>query len=179
MSMPQRNRARTRDDDRVTTRTLVLLRHAKSAHPEGVADIDRPLTPRGHADAAAAGAWLMQRGYPPDLVLCSPSRRTRETWHGIALAFTAGPTVRYDERAYDASAENLLDLIRDTEDDVTTIMLVGHNPAMSHLSSLLDPTAADPEGLRTCGLAVHALTGSWVDCGPKRAALTASHTARA
>jgi phosphohistidine phosphatase len=158
---------------------LVLLRHAKSAHPEGVADIDRPLTPRGHADATAAGAWLIQRGYGPDLVLCSPSRRTRETWHGIALAFTAGPNVRYDERAYEASAPGLLELVTSMEDDVGTILLVGHNPAMSHLSSMLDPTAADPEGLRTCGVAVHAFTGSWVDCGPKRATLTASHTARA
>ena len=72
----------------VTTRTLVILRHAKAANPEGVADPDRPLTSRGHADAAAAGAWLAHRDLQPDLVLCSSARRTRETWHGVALALS-------------------------------------------------------------------------------------------
>ena len=46
----------------------MLLRHAKADNPPAVADIDRPLTARGHADAAAAGAWLAHRGYVPDLV---------------------------------------------------------------------------------------------------------------
>lgn len=67
-------------------RTLVLLRHAKAESAAGTPDIDRRLTSRGHADAAAAGAWLGNQRCWPQLVICSPARRTRQTWHAIALA---------------------------------------------------------------------------------------------
>lgn len=163
----------------MTTRTLVILRHAKAANPEGVADVDRPLTSRGHADATAAGAWLSHRGYAPDLVICSPARRTRETWHGVALALGSAPKVRYEDKAYSASASSLLDLITSVGDKRTSVLLIGHNPALSQLSALLDPERADPEGLRTAGAAVHTWDGSWVECGPRTAPLTTVHTARA
>lgn len=163
----------------MTTRTLVLLRHAKAQNPAGVKDVDRPLTSRGHADAAAAGAWLSHRGYDPDLVLCSPSRRTRETWHGVALALAAAPEVRYDKKVYTSSAHDLLELVTEVEDDVATVLLIGHNPSVQQLSALLDSEHVDPDGIRTAGAAVHSWDGSWVDCGPTTAALKASHTARA
>lgn len=163
----------------MTTRTLVILRHAKAQNPVGVKDMDRPLTSRGRADAAAAGAWLSHRGYEPDLVLCSPSQRTRETWHGVASALASAPVVRYDKQIYEASAEDLLDLVAEVEDDVATVLLIGHNPGLSQLSELLDSAHVDPEGLRTAGVAVHTWDGSWVDCGPRTAALRAAHTARA
>jgi phosphohistidine phosphatase len=162
----------------VTTRTLVLLRHAKADNPPAVADIDRPLTARGHADAAAAGAWLSHRGFLPDLVVCSPARRTRETWHGVALALPATPEVRYDDEVYAASVRGLLELVTAVEDDRATVLLVGHNPGMSQLSMLLDDSA-DSEGLRTAGAAVHRFDGHWLECGEGTATLVASHTARA
>src|SRR5690606_21935701 len=84
---------------RMTVRTLVLLRHAKAERPPGVADADRPLSPRGHADAHAAGAWLKPR-FQPDLILCSPSKRTRQTWQAVASVLGAAPRVRYERRLY-------------------------------------------------------------------------------
>jgi len=167
-----------RKDERVSSRILVILRHAKAANPEGVLDIDRPLTPRGHADAAAAGAWLTRRGYQPDLVLCSPARRTRETWHGVALALKAGPAVRYADSVYNAATESLLDLVRGVDDTISMVLLIGHNPGLSQLSALLDPDASDPGGLRTAGIAVHTVEGHWVECGPEGAPLVDAHTAR-
>jgi phosphohistidine phosphatase len=163
----------------VSTRTLVILRHAKAASPDRVADVDRPLTSRGHADAAAAGAWLARRGFAPDLVLCSPSRRTRETWHGVALALAAAPEVTYSEDLYAASSGTLLEVVAGVTDDVSVVLLVGHNPAVSQLSQHLDPEGADPDGLRTAGAAVHRWQGSWVECGRRAADLVATHTARA
>jgi phosphohistidine phosphatase len=163
----------------VTTRTLVILRHAKTAKPDGVADLDRPLTPRGHADAAAAGAWLVHRGLIPDIVLCSPSRRTRETWHGVALGLSAAPDVRYDKLIYPGSLSDLLDVVRSAPPTATTALLIGHNPAVSRLSIALDPEVADRDGLRTAGAAVHRWDGDWADCAPDAGQLTASHTARA
>jgi phosphohistidine phosphatase len=168
-----------RHDDLVTTRTLVLLRHAKADNPAGVSDVDRPLTPRGHADATAAGAWLAGRGLVPDLVICSPSRRTRETWHGVALNLPEAPAVRYEPTVYGGEYDELLDLVALVDDDVSTLLLIGHNPVMSMLSAALDPAGADHDGLRTCGIAVHTFAGSWPECRPRSAPVTASHTARA
>jgi phosphohistidine phosphatase len=162
----------------VSTRTLVILRHAKAANPEGVADRDRPLTPRGHADSAAAGAWLDHSGLVPDLVLCSPARRTRETWHGVALGLSSAPEVHYADALYGGSVRTLMAAVRETADDVSTVLLIGHNPALSDLSAAFDPEHADPDGLRTAGVAVHRWTGNWVDCGPGSAPLSKTHTAR-
>jgi phosphohistidine phosphatase len=164
------------------TRTLVILRHAKAGRPAGVADIDRPLTERGHADAAAAGAWLASRGYAPDLVLCSPAKRTRQTWHGVALALSGSrvPKVRYEDDLYYDGIDEALDLLHKVPDNVGTVLLIGHNPAVSMLSAVLDrPATRDSEGLRTSGLAVHALDGDWSDYATGTAPLVTTGTARA
>jgi phosphohistidine phosphatase len=164
----------------MTERTLVLLRHAKAERPAGIADIDRPLTARGHADAAAAGAWLHRREITPDSVICSPSKRTRQTWHGVALALGgSGPAVSYEATVYDGGGRDLLDLVRAVPDNVRTVLLIGHNPSVSDLSALLDPdTSLDSDGLRTSGIAVHLFEGSWSSCKPGSAALASTHTAR-
>jgi phosphohistidine phosphatase len=157
----------------------VILRHAKAANPEGVADEERPLSDRGHADAAVAGAWLLHSGLVPDLVLCSPSRRTRQTWHGVAVALPSAPVVHYEKALYGASVRTLLATVRAAGEDVATVLLIGHNPGLSDLSVLLDPERADPDGLRTAGVAVHGLVGAWSDFGNGTAGLAAAHTARA
>jgi len=161
----------------VTTRTLVILRHAKAAHPHATADFDRPLTTRGQIDAAEAGAWLSQH-HAPDLVLCSPARRTRETWHGVALALTAAPQVRYLNEIYTGSAFELLTLVTSVDADDGTVLLIGHNPALSQLSALLDPASADPAGLRTAEAAVHTADLRWPEWGPGAATRSAAHLAR-
>lgn len=161
-------------------RTLVLLRHAKADRPNGVADVDRPLTDRGHADSAAAGAWLAKQGYAPDLVLCSPSKRTRQTWHSVAVALAraASPAVRYEGELYDGAAEDLLKVIQTADAGARVVMVIGHNPSVSILSELLDPDSdLDSDGLRTCGIAIHDVSVAWADL--KAASLTAVRTARA
>jgi phosphohistidine phosphatase len=161
----------------------VILRHAKAANPEGALDRDRPLTQRGHADAAAAGTWLSDGGLSPDLVLCSPSRRTKETWHGVALGLSSAPRVRYDEAIYSGSVRSLLAVVRAADDGASTVLLVGHNPGVSELSALLDlhrgdGTEDEEDGLKTAGIAVHTWDGGWVDCGPGAAPRARAHTAR-
>jgi phosphohistidine phosphatase len=167
----------------MTDRTLVLIRHAKAANPEDVADVQRPLTARGQADAAAAGTWLAAEGLFPDVVLCSPARRARETWHGVALTLggeATHTTVVYDPVVYEASSgQELLDLITTTGPEVRTLLVIGHNPTLSMLSSQLDPAATDDEGLHTCGVAVHRVPGVWRDLTTTGAPRAASHTARA
>jgi phosphohistidine phosphatase len=164
------------------TRTLVIVRHAKADRPAGTADEDRPLTQRGHADAAAAGAWLAARGYRPDLVLCSTAKRTRQTWRGVAVALTGSdaPGVHFERALYYGSTDDALDLVRQVPADVGSVFVIGHNPTVSMLSSLLDRgTDRDSDGLRTSGIAVHTHDGDWTDLAPGTAPVTASHTARA
>jgi phosphohistidine phosphatase len=170
-------------NDRDGARVLILLRHSKADRPTGVADLDRPLTARGHADAAAAGAWLARHGLPPDLVICSPSKRTRQTWQGMASALVAktgqAPPVHYEPLAYDGAVADLLALARAADDPVRTLLVVGHNPGISLLSAMLDPVAdGDSDGLRTSGLALHEVTGPWADLHPGTAHITDTHTAR-
>ncbi|MEO0763161.1 MAG: histidine phosphatase family protein, partial [Pseudomonadota bacterium] len=68
-------------------KTVILLRHAKSSwsDPE-LEDHERPLNKRGKAAAPLMGDWLERSGYRPDLVLCSPAKRTRQTLRRIAAA---------------------------------------------------------------------------------------------
>jgi phosphohistidine phosphatase len=160
-------------------RTLVIMRHAKAATGTEAADIDRPLTPRGRSDAAAAGPWLAGHGYSPDLVLCSAARRARETWQSVAPGLGSERPVRYLEDLYGAVAGELLAALHGLADPVRTLLLIGHNPALSTLSLVLDPAGADPGGLRTAGIAVHAAPDAWPAWEPGRAPLVAACTARA
>lgn len=167
----------------MTERRILLVRHAKADRPDGVSDVDRPLTARGHADAGAVGAWLAHREYRPDLVICSPSKRTRQTWHGIALgmADAAGddapsPEVDYRGEVYEGDDSDLLDLIQGIDDAVGTVMIIGHNPSVSDASELLDPENGGD--LRTSGIAVHGYEGPWDECGAGDAPLLETHTAR-
>jgi phosphohistidine phosphatase len=163
----------------MTARSLVLLRHAKAENPAGVADDRRPLSARGHADAQAAGAWLATR-HAPDLVLCSPTKRTRQTWGAVAANLPGvEPVVKYERRIYLGGADDLLDMVREIEESMSSVLVIGHNPTLSQLAFDLDPEGGlDSDGLRTCGLSVHTVDGSWSDCGPRSAPVTATHTAR-
>jgi phosphohistidine phosphatase len=154
------------------TRRLALLRHAKSAWPD-VADHERPLAARGQRDAPGAGRWLCQAGYVPDLVVCSTALRARETWQLAAAHLGASPPVRFEPRVYEAGADELLDLVRESPPEVGTLLVVGHEPTMRQLTLLLaEPaaTAGDPgtrERVRlkfpTAAIAVLAFTGAWSD----------------
>jgi phosphohistidine phosphatase len=166
----------------MTVRTVVLLRHAKAANPEGVADHDRPLTARGHADASAAGAWLQARNLRPARVLCSPSRRTRETWQSVRVALGdagAASDLVLAPELYSAGTMAMLEMIRATGPEVGVLMVIGHNPTVSMVSVLLDPGTEVEDGLRTAGIALHVVDGEWTDFGPDQAPLAATHTARA
>jgi len=145
-----------------TGRALLVLRHAKAAREPGMDDMRRPLTRRGHRDAAAAGQWLNAAGLTPGHVLCSPARRTRETWDEVSAALgAAGSGMRpdYDRRAYLADETELLQLVRECPDQAGTVLAVGHNPAAHQLVTGL--TGRADLHFPTCALAVIKVAGSW------------------
>jgi phosphohistidine phosphatase len=155
--------------------TLIVLRHAKAEHTLGMADPDRALTGRGRRDAAATGDWLRAQGPLPALVLCSPSRRTRQTLDGLGLDARVS-SVSYEPTIYDNDADALLDLIRQTGEEVETLLLVGHNPSCHQLVFELTGSASDT--FPTCALAVIELDGGWADAWPGSGRTTALRTPR-
>jgi phosphohistidine phosphatase len=111
--------------------TLYLFRHAKSDWQDPrLKDLDRPLAARGRKAAPRMGAYLVQAGIRPALVLSSTSVRTRET---CALAFalwSAPPKIRFEAPLYLASPATILALVRKLPTTLPSVMLVGHNPGL-------------------------------------------------
>ncbi|UZJ31982.1 SixA phosphatase family protein [Streptomyces endophytica] len=150
-----------------TPRRIVLLRHAKAEWSE-TSDHERPLAERGRKDAPVAGRWLAGSGVTPDLTLCSTSTRTRETWKLAVHELPQRPKTVYDERIYEASLGELIALLNETSDDVTDLMLVGHNPGVHALADALSGESdgdllprMNRSGFPTAAIAVVAFNGSW------------------
>jgi phosphohistidine phosphatase len=177
-------------------RTLVLLRHAKSAWPD-VPDHERPLAGRGRRDAPRMGHWLRAAGHVPDHVLCSTARRARETWHLVQPELRAAPPVSFERRVYEASAAQLLKLARQAPPAVTTLLIIGHDPGLPGLAlalaggaapagsdagggDSLSPAAIDRMRIKfpTAAIAVLELTGRWNQLGPGAAWLAGFVTPR-
>jgi len=119
-------------------KTLYLLRHAKAAPAEiGQDDHARPLAGRGRRDADRMGELLEQRGEPLDFVLCSSSRRTRETLERVLDRLKARPRVLIESDLYLADCESLLERVRTLPDDADRAMLIGHNPGLADLADVL------------------------------------------
>ena len=117
-------------------RRLLLLRHAKSARPEGVRDIDRPLSARGRQAAARIGAYLADEQLVPDRALVSAARRTRETWD-LVKPRLGDVSERFEPRIYEATADRLLAVVRETGSEVETLLMIGHNPGFEDLAKRL------------------------------------------
>ncbi len=178
-----------------TRRTLILLRHAKSAYPPGVADHERPLAPRGEREAALAGAWIARELPGIDRILCSTAERTRQTAAVAGLTGAIAPgsgaagagsepdtephqLVTYTDDIYDAYPDELEDLIRTVDPADRTIVLVGHAPGLPGLAEDLAGSGSDESALArmrgkfpTSAIAVLSVDGEWADVG--RGAVTA------
>ncbi|HET9875906.1 MAG TPA: histidine phosphatase family protein [Mycobacterium sp.] len=163
-------------------RTLILLRHAKSAYPAGVADHDRPLAPRGVREAGLAGNWLRVNLPAIDAVRCSTATRARQT-----LAQTGiDAAVDYVEQLYSATPGTVIDEINRAGDDVATLLVIGHEPAISQVALGLagdegtDFAAAERISAKfpTSGIAVLRVGCDWTQLGPGDAALVGFYVPR-
>ncbi|GJE77661.1 SixA phosphatase family protein [Methylorubrum suomiense] len=110
-------------------RRLLLLRHAKSGYPQGVADIDRPLAPRGCDAAPLMGDYIAREGFRPDHAMVSPARRTQETWEAVR-PFLHGTREETVPSIYEAPSARILDAIRSAPDEAATLLIIGHNPGL-------------------------------------------------
>ncbi|EWT02229.1 phosphoglycolate phosphatase [Intrasporangium oryzae NRRL B-24470] len=166
-------------------KTLVLMRHAKAEEGLGKSDHDRDLNKRGRRDATAAGEWLKENGLVPDLVICSTSHRTRQTWEAACHGGANTEFVEYRRSVYLGGAEQVLETVREDAGQMATVLVVGHNPTMAQLTSLLTDGAGSREahdalgdGFATSGLAVMRYDGDWADLDLGTCELTRFHVSR-
>lgn len=157
----------------MATKTLIILRHAKSSWKTPEADIRRPLSDRGQRDAEAAGTILAE--YPLDVVLCSDATRAHQTWEQAVAGGARCDDVRYSEAIYHAWPEELLGELRELDDSVDAVLVIGHQPTLSDLVvEIAKPSkkaAAVQERFPTCSLVVLSVTGSWHKLGKGKASI--------
>jgi phosphohistidine phosphatase len=118
-------------------RQLFLLRHAKSSWDDAALDdFDRPLNKRGRSAARLMARHLKSQHIRPALILCSAARRTRETYDILEPGLEGIP-VSFEQDLYEASKHDLLARLRQLDDHLGSVLLIGHNPGMEHLAQAL------------------------------------------
>ncbi|MDX1572181.1 MAG: histidine phosphatase family protein [Xanthomonadales bacterium] len=110
---------------------LILIRHAQAGSSPSGADLDRPLSELGRAQAEVQGRWLQGRELGIDRVLCSNAARTIETARAVGLSKPLElPAI------YTATAGELVRIL-ESHIDASVVCLVGHNPGISGLAGFL------------------------------------------
>jgi phosphohistidine phosphatase len=134
---------------RLAMKTLLLLRHAKSSwKDDSLADHDRPLNSRGKEDAPRMGRLIAAENLVPDLIVSSTAKRARKTAAAVAEHCGYSSEVRKLDELYLAPPDTYIEMLRRLSDDVRRVVVVGHNPGMQMLVTVLSgaveefPTAA-------------------------------------
>jgi phosphohistidine phosphatase len=143
-----------------TMKNLILVRHAKSSWNDSAQrDIDRPLNERGRDDAPMMADRLADRGTIPQRVLCSPALRTVTTAEIFANRLNIPKElIQMERQIYLGGPDHLLHLIRQQDSNIDTVMLVGHNPALTDLLNELCQDARI-DNMPTCCVAELELPG--------------------
>lgn len=132
-------------------KTLLILRHAKSSWDEpDVPDHDRPLNERGKNDAKRIGQLLLEHGLVPDWIISSTAKRARTTAGKVAKACGYASEVEQTRRLYLASPPEIIQILREVDDERSTVLVVAHNPG---LEELLAQLTGQPEPMPTATLA--------------------------
>ena len=162
---------------------LLLLRHAKAVPVEsGTDDHERALLKRGREDAPKLGRYIEQKGYAPEFIASSTAKRTVETVELVTDAFSGTRRIDYLEALYLAEPEVILSIVRLAPDKMNSVMVVGHNPGLEQLATLLarepvkrkerDRVDQIEEKFPTCALAVLDFdVARWRDIAPGQGAL--------
>lgn len=160
-------------------KTLTLLRHAKSGWDDtATRDFDRALNGKGRRAATVVGRHLRDEGLSFDRVVASPAVRVMETLDAVETGLGRRLSPEWDKRLYLASADALVEVVRELSADLDRVLLVGHNPGLEDLVLLMVPDR--PEPLRdaveakypTASLAEMTLANGWHSAGAGRATLT-------
>lgn len=130
-------------------KTLIIMRHAKSSWDQAdLADHDRPLKNRGKRDAPRMGELLLDEDLTPDLIISSSAKRAVATAKAAADACDYAGNIIVTRNLYLADPEIYIDELKGIPDQVSVVMVVGHNPGLEEFLEELTgvwqrlPTAA-------------------------------------
>lgn len=147
---------------------LYLLRHGEAV-AGAQDDRARALSAHGVSQAQMIGDYLASTACPPDLVLCSPARRTRQTWENLRVHLP-NQTVRMhiEDGLYNAMPGDLFDIIARTPPDSGALLVIGHNPGLSMLAGILsdDPRLVKGFSPATLGVFTCENLDDWADIQP-------------
>lgn len=129
---------------------LIIIRHAKSSWDDPyLEDHQRPLAERGLKDSPRMGQRLKTKNILPDLMISSDAARAKATALIIAEQLHyPKEKIEFTRKLYHASAHSILDLIRNSEDNIESLFIFGHNPGFNDLIDLL---GGQIDNLPTCG----------------------------
>ena len=144
-------------------KTLYLARHAKSYwKDQSIPDFDRPLNSRGKRDAPFIGEVLKDKGVKPDLIICSPAKRTKKTAIEIAEKLRyPEKKILYDEELYEASSNILIRVIKKINEKYDSVMIFAHNPGLTMLNNHISDNYL--ENIPTCGIVALQLDKKWIE----------------
>ncbi|HXH70582.1 MAG TPA: histidine phosphatase family protein [Pyrinomonadaceae bacterium] len=133
-------------------KTLFILRHAKSSWEDAnLADFDRPLNKRGLKTAPLVGETIRRNKFQIDSIISSPAKRAKQTAILVKEAAQIAADILFDDQIYEASPHRLLHVASELDDKIESAMLVGHNPGLEGLVTMLTRKA---ELMPTATLAV-------------------------
>ncbi len=161
-------------------RVLVLVRHSKAAR--GMADVERPLTEHGEQMAADLARQLASRVVSLDLLLVSPAARTRQTARPLRDRMRPQDT-RVEETLYSSGPAGVLEQLTLLDDEVRSVVVVGHEPTTSVLAHELDDGTSSLAqqiefGVPPATALVLTVPVSWSELGTGRAQLAEILTPR-
>lgn len=140
-------------------KTLYLLRHAKSSwNDTSLSDFDRPLKDRGRKAAKRIGRHLAREELRLPLMVCSPAVRARETAEIVLKNAELRVEEHFDERIYEATLGDLLQVVKEIPDKKRVVILIGHNPGFEELLEFL---TGESRRMPTCALAKITFDASW------------------
>jgi phosphohistidine phosphatase len=117
---------------------LLLLRHAKASSGEsGQADFDRHVIPRGRRAAASIGEYMAKKTLTPDAILCSSSRRTRDTLAALLPFIKDETDIHLTDELYESTLDSYLATIRAHGGAAAALLVIGHNPAIEETAAEL------------------------------------------
>ncbi|WP_158861211.1 SixA phosphatase family protein [Lunatibacter salilacus] len=116
---------------------LTLLRHGEAAVGMGQSgDLKRKLTQQGRIQLLRLSNLLEFEEMHFDYAVSSPAMRCLESLEIINKEKRI-PKVEKNPSIYDAPVMGLLDIINSFEDTYSNVLLIGHNPGISHLVGFL------------------------------------------
>ncbi|MDN3723627.1 histidine phosphatase family protein [Aequorivita sp. SDUM287046] len=131
-------------------KTLYLVRHAKSSWETNVDDHKRSLKQRGLNDGILVSKKVADEIEPPQKIISSDATRAFSTAQFFKEALNIPESdMETNHELYDFSGQNVMRIIKSLSDNLNSVMIVGHNHALTSIVNMLGNRFID--NVPTCG----------------------------